>query len=294
VIKRSRIATRIGNAAAIAYVVVATTAAFLTNADADDLQGDKNQPIERVKIETLSTRPNRVSGGEVLVEITYSAVRAPLLRITLNERDVTGKFRAGAEPHTWIGLLDGLKVGSNILRARGKGPTGMIDRHLQLTDYPGAGPIFSGPPIQPYQCMTDKYILPDGSYLGPSTDVQCSAPTKVQYVYKSTNGKFLPMPDLTRLPEDAATTTTLAGITVPYVVRFEAGTRDRGVYNIAILHDPTVESAPTPFVPPKAWVRKLRRLLPGPVESQRISTSLMTLGCRRAMPSQQARSITPP
>jgi hypothetical protein len=255
-IKPSRIATRIGNAVAIAYVV-ATTAAFLSNADADDLRGDKNQRMKRVKIETLSTRPNMVSGGEVLVEITYSAVRAPLLRITLNERDVTGKFRAGAEPYTWIGLLDGLKVGRNILRARGKGPTGMIDQRLQLTDYPSAGPIFSGPQIQPYQCMTDKYILPDGSYLGPSTDVQCSAPTKVQYVYKSTNGKFLPMPDLTRLPEDVATTTTLAGITVPYVVRFEAGTRDRGVYNIAILHDPTVESAPTPFVPPKAWVRKL-------------------------------------
>jgi hypothetical protein len=111
-------------------------------------------------------------------------------------------FEAGAEPYTRIGLLDGVRVGRNILRARGKGPTGIIDQRLQLTDYPSSGPIFSGPQIQPYQCMTEKYILPDGSYLGPSTDAQCSAPTKVQYVYKSTNGKFLPMPDLKRLPKD--------------------------------------------------------------------------------------------
>ena len=45
-------------------------------------------------------------------------------------------FEAGAEPYTRIGLLDGLRVGRNILRARGKGPTGIINQRLQLTDYP--------------------------------------------------------------------------------------------------------------------------------------------------------------
>ena len=105
--------------------------------------------------------------------------------------------------------------------------------------------------------MTDIFIMPDGSYLGPSTDAQCSAPTKVQYVYKSTNGPFFPMSDVNRLPSDVAMTTTLSGVTVPYVVRFEAGTIDRGVYNIAILHDPTTEQAPTPFVTPKGWTKKL-------------------------------------
>ena len=43
------------------------------------------------------------------------------------------------------------------------------------------------------------------------------------------------MPDTTTLPGDAATTRVLTGATVPYVVRLETGTIDRGVYHIAIL-----------------------------------------------------------
>ena len=44
---------------------------------------------------------------------------------------------------------------------------------------------------------------------------------------------------------------------VPYVVRFEAGTIDRGIYNIAILHDPTKEAAPSPFASPNGWNKRL-------------------------------------
>jgi len=209
-----------------------------------------------ITLRTLSTRPDIISGGDVLVEVTYSSNKPLPLRITLNEREVTDRFRAGAQRNRLIGLVDGLHPGKNILRARAVASRG-AEATLELVDYSITGPIFSGPQIQPYRCMTDQFMLPDGSYLGPSTDAQCSAPTKVQYVYKSIHGDFRPMLDITKLPEDVARVTLNTGVTVPYVVRFEAGTIDRGVYNIAILHDPTVEAAPTPFSPPKAWSKKL-------------------------------------
>ena len=40
-------------------------------------------------------------------------------------------------------------------------------------------------------------------------------------------------------PADLATTTTNAGVVVPYIVRVERGTINRGIYDIAVLFDPT-------------------------------------------------------
>ena len=48
-------------------------------------------------------------------------------------------------------------------------------------------------------------------------------------------------------------TTSLNGATVPFVVRLETGTMDRGIYQNAVLFDPTSDPAPTPFTPPKGW-----------------------------------------
>ena len=40
-------------------------------------------------------------------------------------------------------------------------------------------------------------------------------------------------------PPDLAMTTTSDGLTVPFVVRFERGTLNRGVYDIVVLFDPS-------------------------------------------------------
>src|SRR6266852_3727510 len=173
-----------------------------------------------ITIETLSTRPNFVTGGDVLVKISYPANQALPLWVTLNDRDITGKFHWNIEPNTWLGLVDNLQLGPNVLRVRGKSPSGIKDQSLQLTNYPISGPVLSGPHLQPYVCMTDQFYLPDGTYLGPSTDENCSAPTQVQYIYKSTSGIFKVLPSTQRLPADVATTTITNGTVVPYVVRF--------------------------------------------------------------------------
>ena len=67
----------------------------------------------------------------------------------------------------------------------------------------------------------------------------------------------MPLPNTSNLPANVAMTTTLNGVTVPFVVRLETGTMDRGIYQNAVLFDPTSDPAPTPFTPPKGWNSRL-------------------------------------
>ena len=204
----------------------------------------------------LSSSPNLVSGGDTLVSVTVpSGWAATDLVVTLNGADVTGRFQPDPQnPSQQIGLVTGLHDGGNTITASFGGEV----TSLKLQNYPRSGPMLSGPHITPYICQTDQYVLPDGTTLGAARDAHCSAPTNVQYVYKSSaSGTFKPMPGTTTLPGDVATTAILTGATVPYVVRLETGTIDRGVYHIAILHDPTSEAAPSPVSRPKGWNRRL-------------------------------------
>ena len=89
-------------------------------------------------------------------------------------------------------------------------------------------------------------------------DFDCSAPTKIIYLYKPVGGTALvPLGNPSSLPADVAMTTTLNNVTVPFVVRLETGTMDRGIYQNAVLFDPTSDSGPTPFAPPKGWNKRL-------------------------------------
>jgi len=199
-------------------------------------------------IATLSNRPNLVSGGDVLVQITTDA--GGVEAVTLNGADVSAAFRPGTSPNTLLGLVTGLNLGPNTLAAGGKS--------LVITNYPIKGPIISGPYVQPFICTTQTFRLPDGTTLGEPTDADCSAPTKISYVYMPLGGTaLLPLPSTSSLPNNVAMTTTLNNEFVPFVVRLETGTMDRGIYQNAVLHDPTAEPAPTPFSPPRGWNRRL-------------------------------------
>jgi hypothetical protein len=219
-------------------------------------------------VTTLSSRPEMVSGGDVLVEIDVPQ-NVPLNKPTvrLNGRDITSALHPDQAAHVLVGLVEGLKLGENVLEVfRGQG-----NRAAQVTikNYPISGPIFSGSQEQPFVCQTQDFKLPDGSSLGPSLDANCSVKTVVTYVYKSTMpapaaaGVALsatglkPLPSMSALPSDVAWTTTSTGERVPYVVRVETGTINRGIYQFAVLHDPTKEPQPGPLTPPKAWNKRL-------------------------------------
>ena len=57
-----------------------------------------------------------------------------------------------------------------------------------MTNYPAAGPIFSGPHMTPYQCRTKQ------SGLGDPSDADCSAATRNDYFYRAANNTFKPWP----------------------------------------------------------------------------------------------------
>jgi hypothetical protein len=228
---------------------------------------------DRASITTLSSRSDMISGGSVLVRLDVpDASHKGKFAVTLNGQDVSASFRA--DPSTaspdhdgksqrYTGLVDGLAPGANVLQVWAKTRAdGHPDAQATLVNYPIEGPIFSGPRQAPFICQTQSFRLPDGTFLGAPSDLAtCSAPTVVQYVYESTSGGALkPMPNTAVLPADVAMTTTDTGATVPFVVRVETGTMDRGVYQNAVLHDPTTEAPPTPFAPPKGWNRRLQGL----------------------------------
>jgi len=228
-------------------------------------------------ISSLSNRPDKISGGDALIRIEVPE-NLPLnqVAVKLNGGDATAMFRADAPEHVLIGLVKGLKIGENQIEVSGgKASSGKVPgAHLTLTNHSISGPIFSGPQEQPFICETDKFRLPDGAMLGAALDANCSVKTVVNYVYKSsepaaaTSGRgaaggragraaFKPLPSLTALPQDIAYATTSTGRKVPYVVRVETGTINRAIYQIAILHNPSSESEPSPFAPPAAWNRRL-------------------------------------
>src|SRR5215831_15358102 len=131
-----------------------------------------------LNISTLSTHADRVSGGDVLVQITSDSGGAGT--ITLNGTNITSMFRPGTAPNTLVGLVTGLNLGQNTLAAGGMS--------LVITNYSLKGPIISGPYVQPFICQTQSFNLPDGTTLGNPTDADCSAPTKVTYVYMPVGG----------------------------------------------------------------------------------------------------------
>ena len=228
------------------------------------LARDQAQAGGGFQISILSSSPDEVSGGDALVRVDVPK-KVPLQQVTveLNGVDVTGAFEPEAEDKALIGLVDGFVLGENTLEAtatsRGKGrPASAV---LTVTNHPITGPIFSGPQQQPFVCKTERgglaalgqplvdnddpenpigfpvYAVDDNGnktdeVIGWSKD--CSAETRVDYVYRTTGGEFEPLPPGDP-PDDLAQTTLMDDRTVDYVVRWERGTINRFIYSIAML-----------------------------------------------------------
>ncbi|MEE6263116.1 DUF6351 family protein [Plantactinospora sonchi] len=203
---------------------------------------------QRLGIEVLSSRADQVSGGDALIRVSVGGRIDPgSVRVTRNGADVTGSLRA--DGRELRGVVDGLRDGSNVLRATARG-TGAGT--LVIRNHPDSGPIFSGPRQYPFLCRTEQNGLgqpvvdnqdgqgmrvrgPDGGVVGWSRD--CAGRTVVDRLYRATDGSFKPMPSDGSRPVDLTTTTTLDGRTVDYVVRRERGTINRFVYAITLLEE---------------------------------------------------------
>jgi hypothetical protein len=200
-----------------------------------------------LKIATLSSRPEMVSGGDTLVKIELpDSVALNKVTVTRNGVNVSAKFKPGSG-HFLVGLVDGLKLGENKLEAK----AGVESASLTVTDYPTTGPIFSGTHESPFVCETAK------AGLGEPIDTDCSIKTRVDFYYVTTAGKTVKLTNPKQYPADLATTTVLSGKTVPYVIRVESGTINRGIYQIALLDDPA-KARTEAYEPNDGWNGRLQ------------------------------------
>ena len=225
-------------------------------------------------IEILSSAPDQVSDGDALVRLGFpgDAIKENA-RLLLNGVDVTGALAPQGE--YLVGVVGGFTLGENLLELLPSANAETAKTQLVVVDHPIGGPIFSGPQQQPFVCTTARVGLGqpiidnqdafgikvaqedvNGNYprdgrgyptaaatiIGWSKN--CAGNRRVEYQYRTTGGAFLPLADPTGpLPANIATTTTLGGQTVPYIVRWERGTINRFIYSVAMLA-PTTEADP--------------------------------------------------
>ena len=211
-------------------------------------------PAEALRITVLSGRADTVTGDDALVRVEAPAgVPLDQVHISLGDADVTDAFRLDPDvTGALTGFVTGLGAGENTVGATADGADSTA---LDLVNYPSTGPVFSGPHQQPFACETETFALPVlGGILGAPLDADCTIETRADHFYRTTGGTYAPWPaGATDYRADLATTTTSLGTTVPFIVRMESGTANRGIYQTTVLHDPIAEPEPTPFDRPVGW-----------------------------------------
>ncbi len=274
---RSRLGVRFGahlRASALALAATLTLVACGGNDDGGP------PPVAPPTLKVLSNRADMVSGGDALVEVVLPAgVAASALTVNVGGRDVTAQFAArSTSSGRIIGLVTGLATGNNVISASAMGSTST----LTVNNHAIGGPVYAGKQIQPWVCATPVATAETATTAATNasglttnaTDAQCNIATEFKLYYKTTtagcsfalpdpnpptvaptNPCFKPYTASATAPADLATTTTDAGLTVPYIVRVERGTLNRGIFDIAVLYDPS--TAWTPTAPQAQWNRKV-------------------------------------
>jgi hypothetical protein len=216
---------------------------------------------QKLELKVLSGRPDMVSGGSALVQV--SGASPDSLKVRLNNQPISNGFRPARTAGTLVGRVEGLNPGTNLLQIG----DGHGTQKIVLIDHPIGGPVFSGPHQQPFVCQTEF------SGLEKAVDADCNAPTRVEYFYRSTKkltpqeaqkqpGRgelgpgYLPLNPSAEMPSDVAETTTTDGTRLKLIVRVETGTINRGVYRIAFLHQPG-QPLPDPWTGTPGWNGRL-------------------------------------
>jgi hypothetical protein len=213
-------------------------------------------PTGGLHLVVLSSAALRVTGGDALIEVVGEASG---VEVRVNGADATSSFAKDPASGRLRGLVAGLKLGANTVTAK----AGAAQTSLTVTNYPLAGPVFSGPHQTPFVCETQSFKLPDGKTLGEARDADCFAPTNVQYLYMPTGSEQLkPLDPSGPRPSDLARTKTSKGADVPYIVRLETGVINRAIYQNAMLAEPGAP-LPTPTTTKPGWNQVLVYALGG-------------------------------
>lgn len=206
-----------------------------TAPDTDDPGvADAPEVQDVIRVEVLSSQPDRVSGPDARIRITAArGGDAADLTVTIGDRDVTDRFTPapdGASGASIEGVVGGLVEGTNTLTVS-DGSDSVAQR---LRSWPLTGPMISGPHVPLLACSTEAHGL------GQPTDADCSAPTRVTWRYVTEDGDVADLAGPDDRPDDLATA-TIDGDPVPLIVRHEVGVVNRSVYELA-----TVDPGPGP------------------------------------------------
>ncbi len=229
-----------GTGLSLALAMIATVAApGATNAK------PPSQPARGgFGIEVLSSPAEYVSGGDARIAVSMPRGISPdRVRVHLDGADVTDNFDTAPGGKGLEGVVDGLPLGDSVISVgpgRGRGKANAA--RLTLTNHPIAGPMFSGPQQQPFLCADDGDRA--NAALGPALDDDCAVETVTSFLYRTTGGSMQPYDPTAPRPADMATTTTMDGDTVDYIVRWERGTINRFIYSIAMLSPDSQGDAP--------------------------------------------------
>ncbi|TDG14244.1 hypothetical protein E2F43_10240 [Seongchinamella unica] len=221
-------------------------------------------------IRVVSSWADQVSGGDARIEVTTRGnAKQSRVEVLVNGEDQTDRFSTVGQK-TLSGVISGLQSGLNTvtvneLRPKGKGKNTKIihSESLELTNHPISGPIFSGEHQKAFVCTVQNHGLgqpiPDsttnpaedpgwpvydegGNLIGRSTT--CQVEPTVVYRYRTTGGSWAELTPGER-PADLATTTTIDGEEVDYIVRWERGVINRFIYSMAVLDsDPSPDYSP--------------------------------------------------
>ena len=243
---------------------------------------------DQFEITTLSNRADLISNGDALVEVRVpNDVPLQQVTLTLNGTNVGAGFVSDQRAHTLRGVLRGLRVGENqfVAEANDQGEDQQGEdqprARLTITNHPRGGPVLLGSQTMPWICATPVPVPESGNTPGSNAsglttnavDAACNIATEYKLFYRTTTpgcSNSLPDPSppapppmdncfkpytVGSTPPDLATTTTTDGLTVPYIVRVERGTLNRGIYDIAVLFDPARPW--TALAPQAQWNRKV-------------------------------------
>jgi hypothetical protein len=271
----------------LSSVAIATA---LVGCSTKSINTDTNTAVSGLlQLRTLSNRADLISGGDAMVQIILPKDTASDgLHVTVGGRDVTSEFALRADGRI-LGIIHDLAEGANKVSADLDGKHGAS---LTITNHKLGGPVFSGPHVNPFVCATptpraESGSTPRANASGLKTeavagDDSCTIKTEVKLFYRSSdptcvntfnldpdpnppavalpNHCFKPYDPNGPAPADLKMTTTDAGVTVPYIVRDERGTLNRGIYDIVVLFDPKADAKDAgwkPFAPQKAWNGKV-------------------------------------
>lgn len=204
----------------------------------------KTPPLEPGEFDllTLSTLPDTVTGGDVLVGVR-GLDDDDALTVRRNGQDVSDAFARG-DDGMWTGLVEGLAEGDNHIAAVAEGAAGRRSATLRVVNHPVTGPVLSGPHQQPFVCRTEDVGL------GAALDADCSAEPRYQWFARQLSQGWEELENpFDGYPAGTLSTQTSDGRVVPYVVRVETRTINRGIARIALLDDPAARGPEVPFEP---------------------------------------------